>query len=153
MVNFYIRKKACYTVVALLSLLVVCSSNMYASSDSWQSVQEVKVGDAAPDFTFTQDGKSMKLSDFASNTVVVSFLGSSAGSSKINADVAQLKVKFEHSDLAFINISLSENADIAGLYGVTAEPAVCIIAIDGTIRSIDTGSVDLSKRLFDIFGR
>ena len=153
MVNFNIRKTFCCSVLALLSLLVVCSSNMYASGDSWQSVQEVKVGDTAPEFTFTQDGKAMKLSDFASLYIVLSFSGSSAESSRVNADIAQLKVKFEHSDLAFINISLSENADIAGLYGVTAEPAVCIIAPDGTISSIDNGNVDLFKKLLDIFGR
>ena len=136
-------------------MFAVCSNNLHAAVNGSESgevsiaaQQDLKVGDAAPDFTFTQDGKSMKLSDFAYYVVVVSFLDSSAESSKINADVAKLKVQYENSDIAFINISVDENAEIAELYGVSAEPAVCIVTTDGIIYSMDKGNVDISQKLF-----
>jgi peroxiredoxin len=149
-------------------------------SPQTQSAQELEVGTAAPDFTLTSiDGKSVRLSDFLFRYVVLSFwVSSSPESRKINAEIAKLEETYKNADIAFVGVSLDvnnetwkaavkqdglkgpqvselknlENADITKLYGVGSIPAVYIINPDGIIISIESGNMDLSKKLKDIFG-
>jgi peroxiredoxin len=180
------------SVAAGLFLFAVCSHSLYAANesgsgeisvaanDSPQSVQESKVGTAAPKFTLTSiDGKSISLAELSNQYVVLNFWASSSQESrKINADIAKLEKQYKNADIVFVSISLDENkanwqaavqqdgltglqvselknlenADITKLYGVSAIPAVYIINPDGVIISIDNGNVDLFKKLKDIFG-
>jgi peroxiredoxin len=191
--NLKFRKKFCCSITACLSLFAVCSNSLYAANesgsgglpivvnDSQQDAEELKAGVKAPDFTLTSiDGKSVKLSDFSSQVVVLYFWASSVPESrKINADVAKLEEHYKEADLSFVGVSLDvnkadwqaavksagltgpqlselknlENADVAKLYGLKAIPTVFIIDPDGVIVYIYNADVDLPQKMKDLSGR
>lgn len=162
--KLHFRKRLYCSVIAILSLFAVCSNSLYAANNSGQggilidandsqcNAQEVKVGDKAPDFTFTKDGKSVKLSDFEYYYVILNFTSSLSANSRVNSDMAILTEKYKNADAVFITISIDEYGDVAKQYGISSAPAICIIKPDGTIDTVETGNVDLAKTLKLVFG-
>ncbi len=152
MTNLKFRKRLCCSATALLSLFAVCSTNLHATNDSPQNAQESRIGKAAPEFTLTSaDGKKISLSDHITYYVMLNFHSSSAESRKVNADIAKLKEQYKNADIAFIDIPLDENAEIAKQYGVSTAPAICIIKPDGTVMSIEKSNANPAQKLKEIF--
>lgn len=152
--KFSFRKRLYCSIAVCMSLFAVCSNSLYAANDSQQSVQELKVGSKAPDFTVVKDGKSVSLSnDLTDIYVVINFSSASPEGIKITADMARLEKQYEDSDIAFVNIPLDENEDIAKKYGVSSAPVVCIVDLQGNILSIENENVDLTKRMKEILSR
>lgn len=150
--KLHFRKRLYCSVVAILSLFVVCNSNLQATNDSQQSLQESKVGTKAPDFTITKNGESVSLADFGTRIKVLNFSSTSAESRKMNTEITKLEEQYKGADVVFINISLDEYADVAKQYGVSG-PTVCVVGPSGVINGFfDSGNVDLTQELKTNFG-
>lgn len=157
------RKRLYCSVVAILSLFAVGSNSLYAANNSGsegipidvnnsqRNAQEVKVGDKAPDFTVTKDGKSIKLANLVDRVIVVVFSSTSAESRKVISDMARLEEKYKGGDVAFINIPIDQYTDIATAYGISSTPALCAIDLNGEIYKIDYDNIDLDQELKEIF--
>lgn len=149
------EKKLCFSkklycsIVIVLSLFAVCSNHLQATNDSQRNAQEVKVGDKAPDFTVTKDGKSVSLADLKSKQVILHFSSASVESRNVTADMAKLEERYKDADMAFINIPVDQYTNIAAAYGISSSTAIYIIDLDGIIEGI--AYVDLAQKLKEYF--
>lgn len=96
-----------YTTIRLVACLVILASSTFALA---QEKKELKVGDAAPDFTLSaSDGKTYKLSDFkGKQAVVVAWFPKAftRGCTVECASLAANEAKIREYDVAFFMASV-----------------------------------------------
>lgn len=168
MVNFCFRKKRYGLLMAAALLLsAVCGNHLHATNSSGSGdaptavneplpieqaqTQAPEVGTKAPDFTFTKDGKSVKLSDFEYYYIILNF-SSSPASSKVDADMVALAERYKEADAIFVTLPMDEYAEVAKQYGVSSAPVIFVVKPDGTIGFAERENIDLAKTLKAVFG-
>ena len=148
MVTLRFRRKIYYSAVAFLSLFAVCnaasiSSSAEAPMTTQQSTQGLKVGDAAPDFTVTVDGKNVNLAYYGSRYKVLNFSSS---------NLANLKEQYKNADIVFLDVPVDQNAGLAEQYGVSTDSVIYLISPKNVIVGIISDSTELSQKLKETFG-
>lgn len=156
-----IRKRFCCSVAVVLSLFAVCGNNLHATGGcepgdvpavTNSSLQSVGSNKKAPKLTLTSsDGKSVQIADFPDRYIVINYWSpSSQESLEMKAELVRLEKKYPKSKVAFVFISVDENADVVKQLGIKSVPEIYVKIPDGLVTHIKTNSSSLEERMNEL---
>lgn len=154
------RKRLCCSVAAVLSLFAICGNNLHATGGCGpgdvsmvtnSSLQSVGSKKASKLKLTGSDGKNVRIADFPDRYIVINYWSSSSQESlEMKAELVRLEKKYPKSKVAFVFISVDENAYVAKQLRIKSVPEIYVKNPDGLVKHIKTNSSGLEEKMNEL---